>query len=246
MARPDPRDRIVDAAVARLHERGLTVALDGISLEEAIADSGVPRATAYRRWPNRAEFTRAVLIRAVRSARLEPESPDDAQFQSLLDEQHGTLETDAERRTALVETLRQATDADHRRLAASGAWRDYLALRVTCNGLPDDELRHTLSHELREVEREFAGRRDRLYAQVPQRFGYRFVTPLDEEDGFTLIAEIAGSLMTGLVLDTDATDPPTTFRAAAFGSDIEAEWTTASYALTATLLAHLEIVAPGG
>lgn len=241
MTRPDPRDRVVDAAVSRLHQRGLTVALDGISLEEAIADSGVARATAYRRWPNRAEFTREVLIRTVRSVRLEPEQQEDlGRIRELIRNGEEDLGSELGRRRMLVEALRIATAADHQRLSVSGQWRDYLALRVTCEGIPDEELRSALTLELREVEREFVQHRADVYARIPRLFGYRLWTPLSEDAGFALVAEITGALMTGLILHAAAGEPPRTFRARAFGSDLEAEWTTPSYALTATLMTHLE------
>lgn len=240
MTRPDARDRILDAAVDRLRQRGLTVALDGISLEDAIADSGVSRATAYRRWPNRAEFMRAVLVRMVRSIQLEPESEEDlTAIRTAIDERAGRLDTESGRRTAIVEGFRIATAADHRRLTGSRQWRDYLALRITCGGLPDRELQATLLEELRAAERSFVERRASVYAQVPQALGYRLTPPLSGEAGFTLMAQTTGALMSGLILSA-ADDPESTFRARAFGSEVEAEWTTASYALTAALLSFLE------
>lgn len=64
--RADAAARVVDAAVAQVRRRGVSVALDRIGLEEAIAASGVARATAYRRWPSRQEFLREVLVQVVR------------------------------------------------------------------------------------------------------------------------------------------------------------------------------------
>lgn len=242
MNRPDARDRVVDAAVSQLHQRGLTVALDGISLEEAIADSGVARATAYRRWPNRAQFTQEVLTRAVRSVRLEPETPAQRDsIRQLVEARSQEVSTEAGLRTILVEVLRIATDADYQRLSASQQWRDYLALRVTCEGIADQQLREALISELQAVQRGFLQHRARIYAQIPRLFGHRIATPLhDEEEGFALVAELTGALMSGLILGHTGSQPLRTFRAQAFGSAVEAEWTTASYALTGALLTHLE------
>jgi AcrR family transcriptional regulator len=240
-SRPDAGDRIVDAAVARLHEQGITVALDGISLEEAIAASGVSRATGYRRWPNRAEFLREVLVRVVRAAQLEPEGHEELDaIRTMVTAQRDGFSTATGRRTVAIEGLRIAADADYRRLATSREWRDYLALRATCDGLRDRELRDTLTGELRTAEREFARHRAAVYSQLPRLLGYRLVPPLTGELGFTVMAETMGALMTGLVVRAAVEETTPSFRGRAFGSSIESEWTTASYSLVAALVAYLE------
>lgn len=241
MSRPDARDRIVDAAVARLRERGLSVALDGISLEEAIADSGVSRATAYRRWPGRAEFTRAVLVRVVRSVRVEPETEEEIQeIRAVLERHRSRVGTEAGRRTVIVEALRVACEADHRRMTRDRSWRDYLALRVTCDGLPDEELRRSLLAELRATEQAFTKQRAAVYSRIPELLGYRLPPPLTGEEGFLMMAETLGSFMAGFILDAAAGSEPSRFRARALGSEVESEWSTVSYGLTAALLGYLE------
>lgn len=241
MTRQDARDRVVDAAVARLHQRGVSVALDGISLEEAIADSGVSRATAYRRWPSRVEFLREVLVRTVRAVRLEPETAQDLDaIRAVVQDRSEELDTEAGRRTVVIESLRIATQADHRRLAASRQWRDYLALRVTCDGLADEQLRQVLSVELAAAESAFVRHRAEVYARIPEVLGYRLTTPVPGEEGFVLMAEAMGALMTGLILHQSTAAQPATFTARAFGSQVDAEWTTASYALTAMFLTYLQ------
>src|SRR5690625_408622 len=241
MTRQDARDRVVDAAVARLHQRGVSVALDGISLEEAITDSGVSRATAYRRWPNRTEFLREVLVRTVRAVRLEPETREDLEaIRAVVRDQADHLDTEAGRRTVVIESLRIATQADHRRLATSRQWRDYLALRVTCEGLPDAELRQSLTQELAAAESAFVRHRAEVYSRIPEVLGYRLTTPVPGDEGFVLMAEVMGALMTGLILHQSTAAQPATFTARAFGSQVAAQWTTASYALTAMFLTYLQ------
>lgn len=239
-SRPSAGERIVDAAIARLRERGISVGLDGIGLEEAIAASGVSRATAYRHWPNRAGFLSAVLVRAVRETRLDPEGEDEFEaIRALLHGRRAELATEAGRRTLTVESFRISAAADYRRLAASREWRDYLALRATSNGLPEGELRETVMAELTAAERAFARHRATVYARLPQLLGYRLVPPLAGEAGFAVMAEAMGALMTGLVVRA-RTEADGTFRARAFGSRIESEWTVASYALVAALVSYLE------
>src|SRR5690625_582742 len=194
MTRQDARDRVVDAAVARLHQRGDSVALDGISLEEAITDSGVSRASGYGRWPNRTEVLREVLVRTVRAVRLEPETSEDLEaIRAVVRDQADHLDTEAGRRTVVIESLRIATQADHRRLATSRQWRDYLALRVTCEGLPEAELRQSLAQELAAAGSAFVGHRAAVYSRTPQVPGSRLATPAHSvEWRVTLAGQLGG------------------------------------------------------
>ncbi|WP_315096037.1 TetR/AcrR family transcriptional regulator [uncultured Cellulomonas sp.] len=243
MSQPRQRtaDRIVDAAVQLIRQRGLTVGLDHISLEEAITTSGVSRATAYRHWPTKADFLRQVLLRVVRDAELEPESDADiAAIRDLVAAHREVLSSPEGRRTLVVESLRVATEGDFGRIAGSTAWRDHLALRATCAGLPPGELRDAVAAELAASERAFTDRRARVYARLPAVVGYRLVPWLDPETGFTLMAEATGALMSGLVgrAAIVPTRPPVLMRA--LGSSTESAWTTESYAVVATVLSYLE------
>jgi len=240
--RPDGAgDRVIDAAVGLIRERGLTVGLDRISLEEAIAASGVSRATAYRHWPTKAGFLQEVLLRVVRNAELEPESDADiAAVRDLVVAHREVLATPAGRRTLVVESLRVATESDFGRIAGSTAWRDHLALRATCSSLPPGELRDAVATELAGSERAFTDRRARVYARLPGVLGYRLVPWLDPEAGFTLMAEATGALMSGLVARAAIVPARPQVRMRAFGSATESAWTTESYAVVATVLSYLE------
>lgn len=239
--RPSAGDRIVQAAIQGIHERGISVGLDRISLEDAIASSGVSRATAYRHWPSRAEFLRAVLVQIVRKTRLEPEGAEEIDaITALVRDRHEDAATDAGRRTIVVESLRIAMDADFKRLASSREWADYLALRATCTSLPEGELRDTVTSEIVAAERAFVTHRAAVYSRLPELIGYRLIPPLAGQSGFEVMAEAMGALMTGLVVRTSAVPNTTPFRARAFGSTVCAEWTSTSYALVATFLSFLE------
>jgi AcrR family transcriptional regulator len=243
MTRPRPTagDRIVEAAIARIHEQGISVGLDGISLEEAIAASGVSRATAYRHWASRTDFLREVLVRVVRDAHLEPEGAEEIDaIRAFIQTRRRQLGTVAGRRTMVVECLRIAVDADFRRLATSREWRDYLALCATCSSLPRGDLRTTVTAELAAAERSFLSHRAAVYSRLPQLLGYRLVPPLTGQSGFEVMAEAMGAFMTGLVVRTTVARQTASFRARAFGSSVAAEWTSTSYALVAALLSYLE------
>lgn len=243
MSRPRPTagDRVVQAAIRRIHERGISVGLDGISLEDAIASSGVSRATAYRHWPSRADFLRAVLVQIVRETRLEPEGSEEiGAIREFVKDRREDAATEPGRRTIVVESLRIAVDADFRRLASSREWTDYLALRATCTSLPEGELRETVTSEIASAERRFVMHRASVYSRLPELMGYRLSPPLIGQRGFEVMAEAMGALMTGLVVRASVAPNGVPFRARAFGSSVSAEWTSTSYALVAAFLSFLE------
>lgn len=236
----DSGSRVIAAAVAQIRQHGVAVSLDRISLEDAIAASGVPRATAYRRWPSKREFLREVLVQVVRQTRLDPETDSDlAALRDLVRAHRAEFGTAEGRRTFVVESLRIAAESDYQRLAESREWRDHLALRATCDSLPAGELRDVITAELADAEHAFAGRRATVYARLPGVLGYRLVPWLNPEAGFALMAAAAGALITGLVVRPGLVRDPA-FRAQAFGSSIESDWTTESYALVAMILSYLE------
>jgi AcrR family transcriptional regulator len=236
----DAGSRVISAAVAQVRRDGVAVSLDRISLEDAIAASGVPRATAYRRWPSKREFLREVLVQVVRQTRLDPETDEDlAALRDVVRAHRRDFGTAVGRRTFVVESLRIAADSDYRRLAESREWRDHLALRATCDSLPAGDLRDAITAELAAAERTFAGRRATVYARLPAALGYRLVPWLDQPTGFAVMAAAAGALLTGLVVRPGLAHEGT-FRSRAFGSSVTAVWTTESYALVALILSYVE------
>ncbi len=240
-SRKDAGELVVEAALAGVRTQGLSVALDQISLEQAIAASGVARATAYRRWPNRIDFQREVLLRVARDVRLEAEGEEEiAAILALVQARSPELLTEEGRRTLVVESFRLAAVADFARLAASRAWRDHLALRATWASLPAGQLRDTVGGELRAAEERFERQRARVYARLPAVIGYRLRPWLDPEGGFRLMSDTVGALMVGLVIRSGLAPARDTFRLRAFGATIEAEWTAESYGLVSGLLAYLE------
>lgn len=239
--RREPSDKVIDAAVAQVRECGVTLGLDGISLEEAIAASGVARATAYRHWPNRAAFLREVLLRIVHETTLLPEGPEEiGALREFISAHQGEFATETGRRTLVVESLRIAFEADFQRLATSREWRDYLALRATCGTLPDSGLRTAVTAELAAAERSFAAHRAAVYSRFPELLGYRLTTPSAGGAGFELMSQAMGALMTGLVVRASANAESASFQARAFGSSLESGWTGTTYALVAAMLSYLE------
>ncbi|MGC3995950.1 MAG: hypothetical protein QM779_17850 [Propionicimonas sp.] len=242
MGQPTPRERVIAAALAQVTAGGLAVSLDHISLEEVISASGVSRATAYRIWANKQAFLADVMVAAVRATTLEVDSPREVAHILDLVARNPDLATDpGRRRHVVVDGLRVSVQADIERMVASPRWATYLALSATGRGLPDGDLRAEVTGALAHAEQQFSAHRVSVYARLPRLLGYRLVPPLDAANGFEVMAEAAGALMTGFVVKI-ASRPSLltgTFPLAAFGAD-ELEWTVPGFALTGLLLSYLE------
>lgn len=239
--RPSARDRLIAVAVERIRRDGMTVGLDHLSLEGVIADSGVSRATAYRHWPNKADFLREVLVETVRTTRLVGETPTDlADLTRLLQEAGDGLRTAQGRRDLVVEALRRTAQADVDRMRASPQWQTYLAITATCRGLPPGPLRDDVRAALAQAEAGFVEHRAQVYARLPGLLGYRLVAPLTAPEGFTIMASASGAMMTGLLVTAAAGPDPAPIRLAPFGSSRPADWTLPALHLVGVLLAHLE------
>jgi AcrR family transcriptional regulator len=238
------RERLVETALREIARDGMTVGLEHISLERVIERSGVSRATAYRQWPSKAEFLSEVLVRAVHDTRLDAESPDDVlRIKALMEpDPKEALATTQSRRELVVEALRISVSADFQRVLASSQWRTYLAISATCQGLPQGPLRRDVTAALAETEARFTRRRAEVYARLPQLIGYRLVPPLQEPEGFEVMASAAGATMTGLAVRAySRPDMATeTFSGAAFGARRVVEWTVPTYHLVGVVLSFVE------
>ena len=237
-------ERLVRTAVEHIERDGMTVGLEHVSLERIITESGVSRASAYRAFPNKSDFLKEVLAAVVRSTHLEAESPEQVEdLLGLIAARLPDFRSARVRRDLAVEALRRSAQADFDRVATSTSWRTYLALRATCRGLPDGDLQTQIVTLLRETEDRFTAQRAEVYGRLATALGYRLIPPLQPPDGFTMMAEAAGALMTGLVVRSmtpPAATPPRTFRGAAFGSSEEAEWSWVAHHIVGLVLAHIE------
>lgn len=235
-------ERLISTALAQIRSEGMTVGLENIALERVIKEAGVARATAYRRWPNKADFLAEVLVRAVRETRLEAESAEDiAQLRNLLSDPE-RMRTEQGRRDIVVEGLRLATDSDVARMATSPSWRTYVAICATCSGLPEGTLRDTVTAALAEADRDFLARRAEVYSRLPALIGYRLVPPLTAPHGFEVMSAAAGAMMTGLIVQLLARPEllTETQDLALFGSSRPAPWSMPTRALVGLFLSHLE------
>lgn len=235
--------KILDRAVARLLRDGIAVGLEGVRMEEAIAEAGVSRATAYRRWPTRDDFLAEVLVETIRRTTLVPESREEvARLVALVDAQADSLDDAQGRRDLVVEALRLSVDWDVRRLLASPEWRTQLSVRAIYPTMAAGRVRDAVCTALRDLEREFNDRRATIYTELARMVGYRLAVSGDAERGFAVLSSAAGALMSGILLRA-AVDPDwldARHESAMFGASTAAPWSEPEQHLVGLLLSHLE------
>ncbi len=237
--RGDSVTRMLDAAVDRILDEGMTVGLEGLRMEEVIKDAGVSRATAYRHWPSRDQFVADVLVEVVRRTTLIPERPEDLhRLLALVDEHAADLTSPDGRRGLVVEALRVSIGSDVHRLLESPQMRTFISLSATYQGLPEGTVRETVGAALVETEHGFIRRRAAIYANLAMLVGYRL---RDGSEGFEALSSAAGLIMTGIIMRA-LPDPAwlEERRTAALFGGPTAQWSEPERLITGILLDRLE------
>ena len=237
---------MLDAALRMIAERGLTVSLDHLSLEEVIHAAGVARTSVYRRWPYKDLFFSDLLVELASAAGLGRGygTMPTAILAHL--RAHRTRPADVapeqDRRDFLVELLRAVGAADLTEVAASQHWRTYLALHATHLSLDDGELRDRIGVALTRSEQRLSDSRAEVYRRLVPLVGYRLVDGRGLQQGYADLSLAVGALATGLAVRTFADPEPTRarHRLAPFGTTREAEWSDAGLAAVRLVLSHLE------
>ena len=232
--------RVLDAAVARVAESGVHVALDQVSFERAIEDAQVSRASAYRRWPTKVAFHADVLAETARRTRLEPDSETDiAALHAGIADLWAATDGTQGRRDLIVEALRLAVSYDLSRLRASAPYRTYLTLAAALTALPAG-IQPEVGRALAETQRRFDRHRAAVFAGLPDLIGYRLTG--SGPDPLLDLTHASGALMTGILLRSFA-DPATLSERSdrsPYGSSVSRLWSDPEVQLVGLFLAHLE------
>lgn len=204
---PDPaegsllRRRVLDAAQAMVERAGgLSVSLDRVSMEQAIREARVPRASAYREWPNKAAFQLDLLCDLAGPSWQGTAAFDEETIRLARDvvaERLDQLATEAGRRAVLRETVRQAAEQNFRAVTTSPQWRSYVTISATVLSFesPDDQERVLTA--LRTAEATFIARMARFYEDMGLMLGFR-LRPW--APSFETLAAVGASVVEGLGL----------------------------------------------
>jgi AcrR family transcriptional regulator len=239
--------RMLAAAVALIGERGMSVSLEHLSLEEIIQAAGVARSSVYRRWPYKDLFFSDLLVELANGPVL---TRDNATVARVVGEhlageleRPGGADPEQERVDFFVELLRVVFDLDIEQVLASPQWRVSIALHATLLGLPDGDLRREIAAALSGAQEQLTAWWLRVAERLVPAAGYRLIGgPVDPEPGYRRLALAASALLTGLVVR--ASLDPRLVRdrrpMAPFGTGRTGEWSDATLAEVGLYLAHLE------
>lgn len=235
---------MLDAAVQLLAERGVTVALDGLQLEDVIRRADVSRTSAYRRWPTREAFLDDVLLELAGGAELSDVAVRIGNEASeLLARHRQALATSRGRHDLLVDLLRQMFQTDLESTLASPQFKTYLALRAAFVGVPSKELRDRLAAALAHSERRAVARGSAVLVGACRLLGLRLSGPLGSgSDGPAGLMKAVAATSTGFVVAALA-DPAVmrpTELLAPFGSPTRTAWSIPALALTTLVLSQVE------
>jgi AcrR family transcriptional regulator len=240
----ETEQRMLDSGVRMVAERGLSLSLEHLSMEDLIQDAGVSRTSSYRRWPTKDLFAADLLLRLARATDLPADLPDGLPELTgdlaALGAHAGDLAQAGPRRDVVVAVLRITVGRDFDAMLRSPAWRNHVALRAAHLGLPDGDLRVQVAAALRDTERRFTERRAAVFAALGDLIGYRLTVP--DARGWQRLSLTLGAVATGLLVRGYA-DPEAvtaTTRATPFGSSTPADWSEATLASVGVLLGAIE------
>jgi AcrR family transcriptional regulator len=235
--------RVLDAALAQLADRGISVGLDQLGFEDAIRAADVARASAYRRWPTRDAFVEDVLVELAHGAYQPTVGAEVAARAEEVIARYAVQAEDPTRRHDLfVELVRLTFHIDLTATVGSPEFRTYLALRAAFAGIGDPGLRERIAAALATSERQGLARGTAILARAAELFGQRLVPPLVAPEGFEVVARAISAASIGFVVSalTDPGVPAVTRHVAAYGSTRAAAWTVPDFVLTGLVLQHVE------
>jgi AcrR family transcriptional regulator len=236
----ETEQRMLQAALALVHQTGLTVSLEHISFEDVIRQADVSRSSAYRRWPHKDLFFSDLILALARNPTPGIVTDELDMIRSIVAGRLDQLADPQARHALIVELFRQLAVLDFDTLYSSPGWRTYLALHATLLSLADGGLRDQVQAALGQAEQDHLARVARAWELMAGLLGYR----LRAESGVTFrtLAALVNATMLGLVM-TALTVPDIAGRRTAaqpFDAPEAGEWSLPALGLGAIATTFLE------
>ena len=229
------------AAVAMVHQAGLTVSLDHISFEHVIRDADVSRSAAYRRWPYKDLFY-GDLIEELAKEGAPPGivHAEYALIQQTVSEFPGELDTPVQRHELLAELFRRLALLDFQALADSPEWETYIALQAAFNSIADAERRERVRAALAASEQERRARVAAAWELLANLFGYR-IRPETGATFDTLITLVDATLRGLIIMAQPVPEIAASLVIASpFGATTAREWSLPALGAGSVATAFLE------
>ncbi|PPH27959.1 hypothetical protein C5C37_11995 [Rathayibacter sp. AY1F9] len=196
LTREQVRTRLLDAALAVVRAEGLRVGVAHLPLEDVIRSAGVPRSTVYRIWPTRQAFYDeliAAIPERVLATRLD--QPSLRAGNSHLHHSPDPEPTPAQRREALIASVRVAVDANVDNVFSSQHWRNFIALAGAV-GSHEEPARTAIGSALRSRQLHFIDNMAKYYEHTLAEAGLR----LRPDRGAAALASAVSALIEGLCI----------------------------------------------
>lgn len=235
--------RMLQTAVDKVNQEGLRVSFDLLRFEDIIADAGVARSAAYRRWPTKNHFY-ADLLRELAGhlhpaiAAYDENTVNIVRDRALEHLEH--LRTPEGRRLLLVELCREGALQNFSKLVGSTAWSVYVTLTITLVSLPDTQLKTDLKQALAHSEEHFLEKMATFYATMIDVLGFQLLPELPGVD-LNVVAQLGAAVVEGLAMNA-ASLPDVKqcrFKGDPFGAGHEAEWSLPALGFTSIIMAMI-------
>lgn len=202
---------MLDTATALVHEHGLTVSLQHISLDSIAVDAGVARSAVYRVWPNREDFFDELLLRLGESPQSSPSVFDGETLTVALTALDSALQSDplvltsAEgRRKVMVEICRQGATKNYENVLTHESWRSYVALSASAASYREP-MRSDLRRVIAKTEAQYISTMAVFYERIGQVLGRRIREEFasDTSSGrpsYAYLSAAGSAAMEGMVL----------------------------------------------
>lgn len=238
-------ERMLQTGLDKVQQEGLRVSFDLLKFEDLIAEAGVARSAAYRKWPTKHHYYADLLRRLSGHVHPAVGAYDQSTIELALGlalEARGLLSSPQGRRALVVELCRQGSSRNFLTLSESPSWPIYVTLRATYMSLPEEgDLRQDIGKALASSEAWFVRRMSEFYEALIQAFGYRMrpqVEPVSRET----LSVLGGALVEGLALMSVTGEyiAETFFEVDPFDTGLTEKWSFAALGFTSLVMALVE------
>lgn len=193
------RRRMLDAALATVGDRGMTLGFPDLQMDEVIAAAGVSRSSVYRLWKSKDAFIGELLNEA--AAAFADRLSDDRALRTAIElvasrpDLHSTEEG---RRRLILELIRVVLEQNYYSTIDSAAWQSFLATSAALLADDGSESLRRVAETLRRGSDGFVEGMAAFHEAMARLLGFKLRD--DFVGGFTLYTVLGSSMVEGLAV----------------------------------------------